>query len=168
MRNHGWTLTELLIAVGLAVVLAGLAVPTCASLLADLRRSSALTLVHGAFHTARRLAAAHGRPVLLCGLDADGQCSGTLDWSGLALGVRMDLQYSPLQTWTMPPAPTGTGLRSNRPVIHFFPLPPAATPATVIYCDPRGPNATGAVILSSSGRPRVALGAELAGAASCS
>ncbi len=168
MRDHGWTLTELLITLALAALLAGLAAPTFAGLLADLRRSTTLTLIHGAMHSARRLAAAHGRPAFLCALGTDGHCSGALDWSGHLLAVFKDPDEPPLRTWLLPPLAPGGRLSSNRPVIQFSPLPPAATPATLLYCDPRGSQFSGAVILSGSGRPRLAPGAQLAEAAGCS
>jgi prepilin-type N-terminal cleavage/methylation domain-containing protein len=161
MRDHGWTLTELLIALALAGVLTALAAPTFAGLLADLRRSATLTLLHGAAHTARRLAAAQGKPVLLCALGHDGRCSGHLDWSGQPLAITTGLEDPPLRTWSPPRVPAGVRLSSNRPLIHFSPLPPSASPATVLYCDPRGSRFSGAVILSATGRPRVTVGAAL-------
>ncbi len=168
MRNHGWTLTGLLLAVALAALLAGLAAPTFSGLLADLRRSTTLTLVHGALHGARRLAAAHGRPVFLCALEADGRCSGVRDWSGYLLAVLEEPDGPPLRTWSLPRLAPGARLHSNRAVIQFSPLPASATPATLLYCDPRGSGFSGAVILSNSGRPRLALGTQLSEPAECS
>lgn len=167
MRDHGWTLTELLVALTVAALLAGLAVPTFAGLRADLGRSTTLTLIHGALHGARRLAATHGRPVVVCALDTDGRCSGARDWSGLRLGVFQDPDGPPLRTWSLPRMAPGGRLSSNRPVIQFSPQPPSATPATLFYCDPRGSRFSGAVILSGSGRPRLEAGTHLAEAAEC-
>lgn len=168
MRNHGWTLTELLTALALAALLAGLAAPTFAGLLADLRRSSTLTLIHGALHGGRRLAATHGRPVFLCALDAEGRCSGALEWSGHLLGVLQHAEGPPLRTYPLPRMAPGGRLSSNRAVIQFSPAPPSATPTTLRYCDPRGSRFSGAVILSGSGRPRLEVGTHPAETPECS
>lgn len=145
----GHTLTELLVTLGLAAILAAAAAPSFAGWLLDLRRDAAVTIALHAIHAARQLAAVRGENVSLCGSRAERACSGLTDWSdGLLVAtdggqVRRSL-----------PLAGAARLRSNRTAIRFAAGSGHASPATLTICDRRGAGAARAVIVSRSGRPR--------------
>jgi len=156
MDGRGFSLIELLLALGLAAALALAGVPALREFIRDCERSAAVNGLLHAIHTARRLAALSGRQVDLCPT-LDGQaCSGERLWEGdllLQPHPGGDLVQRVLPSLARHPPQS---IRSNRAALTFSPLSPAATTATFTVCDDRGSRSAVAVIVSRSGRPRVA------------
>jgi len=150
----GQSLTELLVTLGLAAILAAAAIPTFGGWLLDIRRDAAATASLHAVHVARQLAAVRGEDVGLCG-DRDGlACSGLTDWSGGLLIATDDGHRKSI------PLAGQARLRANRAEIRFAAGSGHASPATLTICDRRGLRAARAVIVSRSGRPRVTAAGE--------
>ena len=156
MDGRGFTLVELSIALAVSAALLVAGAPGFHEFLRDCDRTATLGSLLGAIHSARRLAAVSGHPVELCPTRDGDDCSGESRWDGdlllrpppasdLAPRVLPILAHRPPQT-----------VRANRDVLNFAPLRPSATTATITVCDDRGSRAARAVIVSRTGRPRVA------------
>jgi type IV fimbrial biogenesis protein FimT len=160
-RPAGHTLAELLVVLGLTASAAAFAAPTFRELGANLRRDALVEDLRAALLTARTEAVARGVPVEVCA-SADGRdCRPGSSWS---------------HGWLVRPRGLGTGLSprvlsavrndsalavyGNRPTVEFQPTASAATTATFAVCDARGDSAARAVIVSRTGRVRVARGTE--------
>jgi type IV fimbrial biogenesis protein FimT len=150
----------MMVALAVLAVLALSTMPGFRSYLQDCRRNATVHALAHAIHAARQLAGVEGRTVVLCPTRDGEDCSGALDWGGLLIlrteGAAAKLGQRPLRLIQLETARSRQSLRSNRDAIRFTPLTPAATTATLTVCDERGPEAARAVIVSRSGRPRVA------------
>lgn len=105
MAIRGYTLIELLASLAVAALLATFALPTAQRLIHEIRGETAIHAVRGGLAYARASAATHGRPVLLCPLDANDECRG--DWAE-GFSVFVDL--------------TGSAKRHpDAPVLRHFP-----------------------------------------------
>jgi type IV fimbrial biogenesis protein FimT len=157
MRNRGFTLSELLVAVAITALLLALAAPGFARQrgTAALRGASNQTLA--ALQLARRLALARGQSVTVCP-SADGVVCG-IDGNEWLLFVnaaggtdaRRDGADELLQRWTLP---AGVVVSGTRGYAAFQPRPGAAMTVTFEFCHHAAP-ATLAIVVSQSGRPRV-------------
>lgn len=160
--NRGIGLTDVLLALGLLAVLAGAGVPALRGLLLEARMAAAVNaLVHG-IHAARTLARGGNRDAVVCRSDGTARCAGTGDWAGGWIVFVNDDGDEPPQvdagerivTWQQPAA--GLRARSNRVAYVLRPWSLRATNGTVVFCDGRGAAGARAVIVSTTGRPRVA------------
>lgn len=156
MADRGFTLVEVLVALALLALLALLSAPGLRDYLRNCQRTATVNaIVHG-IHSARRLAAVAGQAVELCPSTDGIRCSERLDWRGSLLlrhatDTDTTLRVIPLSSANSPQA-----IHANRTSLRFAPLMPSASTATVTVCDERGSAAAAAVIISRSGRPRVA------------
>jgi type IV fimbrial biogenesis protein FimT len=154
--SHGVTLIELCFGVAVVAILAGLAVPSMRTALRNAAmRSTVLELLAG-LQQARTGSIAQSRPGVFCLSNAEGQCvtSGTaVAWAAFleGRGDRTPLAGGPL--------PRGLELRATRPKLNFWPDSLAATTSTLTICDRAGIARPRAVIISQSGRVRLADGA---------
>jgi len=78
MRVNGFTLTELMVVMAIAVILMTVAVPGMESLYGSLRQDSAVTRLVRELNLARGHAINYGAPVSLCHLDSDSNCQPVL------------------------------------------------------------------------------------------
>ena len=161
--SAGITLVELLVTVTVLAILATTAVPWLGDLWLDARRAAAVNeLVHG-FHYARQEAHRSLRDVVIC-RSTDGQnCAAAGPWqSGWIIFLNRDGDEPPVRE-TGEPLLKVTQLRenlrisSNRRAWILRPFPLRATNGTFVICDRRGARAARAVIVSFTGRPRLAL-----------
>ncbi len=159
---RGLTLLEMLLVMGLVAVLAGAGVPLFRSVLLEARMTAAVNaLVHTA-HLARNAAQMDAREVVVCrSIDAL-QCAPAGNWSsGWIVFVNRDRDDPPavdvderiLQATGSQALPV---ISSNRRAYVLRPFPLRATNGSVVFCDVRGAAEARAVIISYSGRPRVA------------
>ena len=162
-KSAGTTLVELLTAFAVVAVLATLAAPTFRSLQLDSRRTAVVNgFLHGLF-LARAEAIKRMQIVSVC-RSLDGQrCdySGG-DWSsGWIVFVNRDRDDPPVRdagedmvvssgSW-----PGGT-ITTNRRAYSFRPVSQGVVNGTIVFCDARGSTQARAIIISHTGRPRVA------------
>ena len=158
IRQRAFTLYELLITLALLAILATVGLPAFSTLAAKNRQSVEINALFHAFHHARKESIMRHRVVSLCP-SVDGKtCAGTGDWS---------------TGWLLFFDPTGTGLpgdgivtrhqvgqsvriSANRQVFTARGTRKRATNGTLVFCDRHGRTAPKALIVSYTGRPRVA------------
>ena len=170
-RGRGLTMLELMVALAIGAVLAGLAVPGFASLKRSAGLSSAANELLWALHMARSSAVLRGLPVALC-LTADDQgCLAAPDvaaagWlvylpEGQATATRAAPVGEVLHRFELP---AGLAVSGSRPAVTFWPVTRAASTSTFDLCDVRGRGPGRSIVVSQTGRPRVAAeGAPCAG-----
>jgi type IV fimbrial biogenesis protein FimT len=183
-RAGGYTLVEMLTALGMLGVVASMAVPSFTELARNERRSAVAsrlvaTLLQARSETLKR----GGRPLVICGVkDRDGDsrlagdelaCSGT-DWSeGWMMATWDDADGdSRAEAGELEPVrviQTDAGGRLTVTAGNFTASPPVRPAGTLLFksfgrrtsngtitvCDERGPRQARGVIVSSLGRARV-------------
>jgi type IV fimbrial biogenesis protein FimT len=160
MQKHaGLTLIELLTAIAILAVLAGLAVPSLDKILLNARRSAAMDGLVRAAWFARTEALRRGRPVILCASDSADRCASDLSaWNDGWMVMPADEPGNALRRGG---AMTDgrANLRANRSVFSFEPHDRRSTNGTLAWCDARGASAARAIVISATGRPRLERGA---------
>ena len=161
-RSRGITLVEMLVALGLVALLGGAAVPLIRTLLLEARMTEAVNaLVHG-IHAARQLAQTEMRDAVVCRSTGAMQCSPPGDWSdGWIVFVNRDGDDPSMVDAGEPivvaqQRRVGVSMTSNRRAYVLHPSYLRATNGTVVFCDKRGARSARAVVVSYTGRPRVA------------
>lgn len=167
------TLLELLIAIALVAVLATLATPAMRELLLDARMTTAVNAFVHAVHLARQQAQMDLSDIVICRSVDALQCSAPGDWSsGWITFVNSDSDDPPvvdageviLDATADQPLHSIT---SNRRSYVLRPYALRATNGTIVFCDDRGAARARAVIVSYTGRPRVAGRTASGGTLSC-
>ena len=160
--QRGYSLFELLMTVTLAALIAGLGLPSFGGLIADKRlRAEADALFH-AVHLARKYSIVRRRVISLCpSLDLE-YCAPGSDWSsGWILfenigRVGTDIR-SPDETLLdarrVDPA---VSINANRQSFSFRSTHLRATNGSLVICDQKNRARSRAVVVSYTGRPRVA------------
>jgi len=80
-HSSGFSLIELSVALSVAAILLGLALPTFQDTLRRQRTAAALHLLTTQLAQARNTAVTRGVPVTVCPSSGDGQCRSSPDWS---------------------------------------------------------------------------------------
>jgi type IV fimbrial biogenesis protein FimT len=163
-RSQGFSLVEWLIVLAVVAVLVSAAVPS----FSDTRHEAALTAsanqLLSALHFARSAAILSNMPTVVClSADAVGCADGT---AGESIGGWLILRQragseSPSSNDAEEPLrhselPEGIFLRASRSTLTFWPTARAGTTGTFILCARRHPSASRKVVVSQTGRPRVA------------
>jgi len=150
---RGITLVELCFGLAIVAVLAGLSIPA-------LRFARAAGAVHGTvfelaagLQQARASAIVEARPGTLCLADATGRC---LRGNGPAKAWRVFLEGDHESTLALRALPAGVVLYATRPKITFWPYANAATTTTLTICASHGDTRPRAIVVSQSGRARLA------------
>jgi type IV fimbrial biogenesis protein FimT len=161
-KAAGTTLMELLTALAVVAVLATLAAPSFQTLALDGRRAAAVNgFLHNLF-LARSEAVKRAQVVSVCP-SRDGQhCEPGFDWSrGWIVFANHDRDDPPERDAAEELIITSIGspgisITSNRRGYSFRALAQAVVNGTVVFCDARGSAHARAIIISHTGRPRVA------------
>jgi type IV fimbrial biogenesis protein FimT len=161
-RPRGFTLWELLCTLALAAVALTAGIPAFRTFALDARMTADVNAWVLAVQVARSEAAKRGRSVIVCKTDDTRRCGdATLPAdAGWMVYVNLDDEYPPQRSASEPvlyvhdTEIAGTAI-SNRPYYEFRPGR-RSTNGTVVFCDRRGASAARAVIVSYTGRPRVA------------
>ena len=162
-RSGGFTLVELMIASAVLAILGSLAVPVFTGLLYDSTRSNAVNaFVHTVF-LARSEAMNRGETVSICKSSDGNSCNNTAsDWNtGWIAFANIDRDEPPVRDENEPVLalqgawPQGR-ITANRTAFSFRPHIQGIVNGTIVFCDPRGSATARAVIISHSGRPRLA------------
>jgi type IV fimbrial biogenesis protein FimT len=162
-RLAGFSLWELIFAVALAAVVLGLGIPSLQRFVLDSRLTADVNAFVAAVQLARSEAAKRARSVIVCKTTDHASCGGDeirYD-AGWMVFVNEDDRWPPTRSAAEPllrvhvPVIDGS-IVSNRPLYEFRAYRRRSTNGTVTFCDARGPAAARAVIISYTGRPRVA------------
>ncbi len=153
---------ELLATLAVVAIVATAVVPWVGDLWLDARRSAAVNdLVH-AFHFARQEAHRDLRDVVICRSTNSQRCADAGPWQdGWLVFINQDGDDPPRRDanetvlWATAAQP-GLTITSNRTAWILRPFPLRATNGTLVFCDRRGPRSARAVIVSYTGRPRLA------------
>ncbi|HEV7608041.1 MAG TPA: GspH/FimT family pseudopilin [Steroidobacteraceae bacterium] len=164
-KKRGVTLIELCFGMTIVAVLAGLAAPGFrSSLRVAAVRAATFELLAGLQQT-RGNSIVESRPGSLCPSDAAGSC---LPPAASARFWRASLEPdegSASETAVPPDShtlPTGIVVRASRSPLKFWPDSRGATTGTLTICDALGVAPPRAIVLSLSGRARIAAAAESA------
>jgi type IV fimbrial biogenesis protein FimT len=157
------TLWELCITIVLVGIIVGIGAPGLQRFVLDARLVADVNAFVGAVQLARSEAAKRGRSIIVCKTVDRVSCGGgEIDFdAGWMVFVNIDDVFPPTRATSEPliyahiPASVGT-IVSNRPFYEFRAYRRRSTNGTVTFCDARGGPAARAVIISYTGRPRVA------------
>ena len=167
MRSQcAFTLTELIIALVILGVLTALGVPAYTEFVRSGRRSAVLNELVGALNLARSEAIKRGVPVALCRTANGTSCGGAATWTGGWLvfvntdgdsPAVVDAGETVLRVH-QPENPPYT-LTPNGPFTNFLAYQANggtnSTAGRFTYCDARGLRSARAVIVNTTGRPRL-------------
>ena len=161
-RARGFSLYELLVTLAVAVLVLTLGLPSFGGLVADKRlRAETDALLH-AIHLARKVSIARRRVVSLCPSPDGSTCVPGTDWSaGWILFVNRDRDDPPLRDpgeWLLAARRVDPRVRivANRRGFTLRATELRATNGTLVVCDRSGRAETRALVVSYTGRPRVA------------
>jgi type IV fimbrial biogenesis protein FimT len=157
------TLWELMYTLAVAATVIGLGVPSLRQFTLDARRTADVNAFVVAIQLARSEAAKRGRSVVVCKTADRIRCGGgDIEYgAGWMVFVNEDELEPPTRSaaepllFTHQPRLDGS-IVSNRPLYEFRAYRRRSTNGTVTFCDARGSEAARAVIVSYTGRPRVA------------
>ena len=158
LHARGFTLYELLITLALFAILATLALPSFSALAARGRQTTEINALFHAFHHARKESIMRRRVVSLCPSRDGLTCDKTRDWSNGWL-----LFYDPKGTgWpgdgivTRHSVTDTVRVTANRRLFTSRGTQKRTTNGTMVFCDRSGRIAPKALVISYTGRPRVA------------
>lgn len=162
-RACGFTLFELLVTLAVVATLIAIGVPSLGAVSARQRQHAEINALFHAVHLARKESIVRRQPVTLCP-SADGrQCRAGRDWSdGWILFVNTDGD-SPARVDAGEPVlsrrggPPSVRITANRRSFTLRSVFRYATNGTIVVCDDAGRIPPRAVVVSWTGRPRVAL-----------
>ncbi len=160
----GVTAVELAVTLAIAALLASLAVPGFASLRRSVGVSSAANELVWALHLARSSARLRGQAVTVCLSRDEKQCIATPDaaaegWlvfhpAGQAAATQLIAAGPPLHSYHLP---EGVTVTASRPAVTFWPVSRAGSTSTFQLCDVENRTPGRSIVVSQTGRPRVAV-----------
>lgn len=161
--SHGVTVLELMIAMAILAIVSTLAVPGFISLHRNAERSAAVNSFIHALYLARSEAIKRGAVVSLCkSIDGQTCLNRSPEWSaGWMVFVNLDRDDPPGRDADEPVLAVyqgwpGWNITANRHAWSFRPYAQAVVNGTLLFCDSRGSAQARAIIISHTGRPRVA------------
>jgi type IV fimbrial biogenesis protein FimT len=161
IRNQGFTLYELLITLILVALIGGLATPSLSAMLARQQQRVEIDALFHAIHLARKESILKHKVVSLCpSLDGDA-CLPGRDWSmGWLMFENLDRdsppQVDPGESVLASHRVDDVRVVANRSGFTLRATFQRATNGTFIFCDPQGRISPLALVVSYTGRPRVA------------
>jgi len=162
IKNQGFTLFELLITMLLIALISGLAVPSLAGSMARQRQTVEINALFHAIHLARKESIMRRKVVSLCP-SLDGlKCTPGRDWSaGWLMFENLDRDSPPRIDDGEPVlashrAGDRVRISANRKGFTLRATFLRATNGTFVFCDPKQRITPKALVVSYTGRPRVA------------
>jgi len=160
--QQGFTLYELLLTLLLVVLLAGVAVPSFSASLARGRQAAEIDALFHAVHRARKESVLRRKVVSICPSVDGQQCQSSRDWSSGWLLFENSDRDSPPRVDAGEPilqrhaAASNVHITANRKGFTLRATFLRATNGTLVFCDPEARIAPKALVVSYTGRPRVA------------
>lgn len=161
-RERGYSLYELLLSLGLLGIVFGLTLPSFSDLIADKRLRTAADALFHAAHLARQQSITARRVITLCP-SVDGEtCDAAGRWGQ---GFILFANTSRASEGSREPEETviyryltenSVTIEANREYFAFRATERRATNGTFRICDPAGRARSRALVISYTGRPRVA------------
>lgn len=162
-RAAGVTLVEALITLALVAILGALAVPAFSDMKLNAQRTAAVNDFLHAVFLARSEAIKRGAIVTLCRSQDGKRCADpdtpwAAGWIVVAdsPGGQTEHGRPDESVIAVYGAWQGGTITSNRPLYAFRPTVQAMVNGTIVFCDKRGAQHARAIIISHTGRPRVA------------
>jgi type IV fimbrial biogenesis protein FimT len=162
-RPHGITLPELLTALCVFGICSFAALPGFVRIQRDAARSAAVNEFFHALFLARSESSKRGTLVSLCKSRDGRRCIySTTDWAGgwvVFVNHHSDVQPqvdSPESILHVYQGWKGGTISSNRAAYSYRPYTQGVINGTIVFCDTRGSAHARAIIISHTGRPRVA------------
>lgn len=162
-KSAGVTLMEMLTVIAVLGILATLAVPSFSTLRYNADRSAAVNDFFHAIFLARSESIKRGQVVSLCKSTDHETCAnrGTQWTAGWIVFVNTDSDDLPERDPGEPLIAAYAGwprgeITSNRAAYSFRPYTQGVVNGTIVFCDARGSQHARAIIISHTGRPRVA------------
>lgn len=162
IKNQGFTLYELLITMLLVALIGSLAVPSLSGSIARQRQRVEIDALFHAIHLARKESIMRRKVVSLCPSPDGQKCSSSRDWSnGWLMFENLDRDSPPRVDANEPVLlehQVGESVRisANRKGFTLRATFLRATNGTFVFCDPKGRISPKALVVSYTGRPRVA------------
>jgi len=167
----GLSLLELLITLALAALVLGAGVPGLRHLVLESRMTAAVNDLVRDLHFARQTANTRAVPVVICPTNEVGGCRADGAWQDgwqvLAQPTDSPPRAEPTQVLRRQTGLPTLTIRSNRLAFTFRPFTLRDTNGTISFCDERGTAASRALVISPSGRPRLASRQETRQRVSC-
>ncbi len=162
-RQGAYSLYELLMTLSLFALVMTLGLPSFGKIVASHRLRVEVDALFHAIHLARKESVVRRRVVTICPT-RDGQlCDQTLDWSaGWMMFVNHDRSSAQTRQDDEPVlfrsrSNSGIRITANRRIFSLRSTQLRATNGTVVFCDEADRVAPRALVVSYTGRPRVAL-----------
>lgn len=160
--SQGFTLFELLITILLVSLLAGIAIPSFSASIARQRQHTEIDALFHAIHLARKESIMRRKVVSLCPSLDGHSCADSRDWSGGWLMFENKDRDSPPRIDAGEPILTrhkvgeNIIISANRKGFTLRATFLRATNGTFVFCDPQNRISPMALVVSYTGRPRVA------------
>ncbi len=160
--TNGYSLHELIMTIALVAVIATLGVPSFGNILANQRLRVEVDAVFHAIHLARKESIVRRRVISICPTMDGVACTGDMDWSpGWMTFVNIDRDWpavrdmdEPVLRWAT--VDSTTRILANRSSFSLRSTELRATNGTLIFCDRSNKATPRALVVSYTGRPRVA------------
>ena len=161
-KPRGHTLFELMMTLLLVAVVFGLGLPAFGGLLADKRLRVETDALFHAAHLARKASITRRRVITICASSDGATCGVGSDWSrgwimfenDARRGATTRLPHEKLLQYHA--VDRRVKLKSNRLSFAFRATDLRATNGSIAVCDPAGKARSRALVVSYTGRPRVA------------
>ena len=160
--NHGFTLYELLMTIGLAALLLSIGLPSFSSFLARSRQTVETNALFHAFHLARKQSIVRRKVVSLCPSQDGESCLPGKDWSaGWIMFDNTDRDSPPRvdageHIFLAHEVADAVRIAANRQGFTLRATFKRATNGTFVICDAEDRVAAKGLVISYTGRPRVA------------
>jgi type IV fimbrial biogenesis protein FimT len=161
-RQAGYTLVECVAGLGVLAILAAWGVPSFAQFSRNAARNSEVNQFIQSVYLARSEAIKRNGVVSLCPSQDGATCDVGSPWHhGWLVFVNLDRDLPAIRDedeellQAYPPWESGW-IAANRTTLSFRPFGQSGVTATLTFCDDRGSAEARAVIISQTGRPRIA------------